>query len=87
MAIASRKLLGATGLYEMILLTAPIIITITTQVIPLGIVSVNLGIGILKGIPTAVAETVIIEPAKKQNKIPFARLYPVTNFLPQIFSN
>ena len=27
MAIASRKLLGATGLYEMILLTAPIIIT------------------------------------------------------------
>ena len=29
---------------------------------------------LVKGIPTAVAETVIIAPAKKQNKIPFAKL-------------
>ena len=68
-------------------ITTPIKITIIIQVKPLGMVSVNLGIGISKGIPTAVAETVIIDPAKKQNKIPLARLYPVTNFLPHIFSN
>ena len=37
-------------------------------------VSVSFGIGILNGIPTAVADTVIIDPAKKQNKIPLAKL-------------
>jgi hypothetical protein len=62
-------------------------ITIITQVIPLGMVSVNLGIGISAGIPTALADTVIIDPAKKQNKISLAKLYATTNFLPQIFSN
>jgi hypothetical protein len=44
---------------------APMRITIITQVIPLGMVSVNLGIGISAGIPTALADTVIIDPAKK----------------------
>ena len=43
-------------------ITAPIAITITIQVMPLGMVSVSFGIGISKGMPTAVAETVIIEP-------------------------
>ena len=65
----------------------PIKSTITIQVEPLGKVSVSFGMGISKGIPTAVADTVIIEPAKKQNKIPLAKLYPVTNFLPHIFSS
>ena len=55
-------------------ITAPIRITMITHVTPLGMVSVNLGMGISNGIPTAVADTVIIDPAKKQNKIPLAKL-------------
>ncbi|NDV16343.1 hypothetical protein GO009_09935 [Muricauda sp. TY007] len=55
-------------------ITAPIANTITTHVIPLGMVSVSFGISISKGIPTAVAETVIIAPARKQNRIPLAKL-------------
>ena len=36
--------------------------------------------------PTAVVATVTIDPARKQNMIPFARLYMTTRFRPQILS-
>ena len=48
--------------------------TIKIQVKLLGITSVSFGISIFVGTPTAVAETVIIEPAKKQKRTPLARL-------------
>ena len=52
----------------------PIISTTITHVTLLGITSVSLGISILVGTPTAVAETVIMDPAKKQKRIPLAML-------------
>ena len=52
----------------------PNINTIIIQVNPLGKVSVSFGIFILNGIPTAVAETVIMAPARKQKRMPLARL-------------
>jgi len=43
---------------------------------PVGIVSANVGIVIRSpnGTPTAVAETVTIAPARKQNRTPLKRL-------------
>ena len=52
----------------------PMIITTMIHVTLLGITSVSLGISIPVGTPTAVAETVIMEPAKKQNNTPLATL-------------
>ena len=67
----------ATELYPraaMMEMITPVMITISTQGAPLGMVSFKAGIGKLNGMPTAVVETVIIEPAKKQNKTPLATL-------------
>ena len=52
----------------------PIKITVIIQLELLGITSVNLGISRFVGTPTAVADTVIMAPARKQNNIPLATL-------------
>ena len=49
--------------------------------------SVRLGIGRSKIGPSAVADTVTMAPARKQNMTPLARLYSVTSWRPQIFSS
>src|SRR5512143_1609378 len=54
--------------------TPPITTTTATQAMLVGSQSVNAGIGMLKGRPTAVAETETMAPARKQKRIPFARL-------------
>ncbi|MBA7579380.1 hypothetical protein ES708_21250 [subsurface metagenome] len=47
--------------------TAPTMNTTTIQLMLLGYISLNPGIGIPNGSPTAVADTAIIAPARKQN--------------------
>ena len=68
-------------------MSAPTPSTARTQPILLGSVSVSSGIGKSNHTPTAVAETVIIAPARKQNMTPLAKLYSVTNLRPQIISS
>ena len=51
----------------------------------LGQASLSGGIGKLNHTPTAVAETVIIDPARMQNIAPLARLYSVTSLRPRDF--
>ncbi len=53
----------------------------------LGYLSLNSGMGNLNQTPSAVADTVTMAPARKQNITPFARLYSVTSCRPQIFSS
>jgi hypothetical protein len=58
-------------------IAVPIAMQERIQAMPVGIVDWNVGISIVPGGkkgPTAVAETVIIAPAKKQNNRPLARL-------------
>jgi len=55
-------------------MNAPISITIISQVMLFGVVSVSFVISISKGISTAVADNVTTAQNKKQNKIPSARL-------------
>ena len=52
----------------------PMIKTTMIHVILLGITSVSFGISKPVGTPTAVADTVIMDPAKKQNNTPLATL-------------
>src|SRR5690606_2735096 len=52
---------------------APIPNTVIPQPILFGYTAVSEGISRLKGIPAAVAETAIIEPAKKQNSAAFTK--------------
>ncbi len=63
----------------------PIKNTAITQPTLLGYMSFNDGMIILKGMPTAVADTAIMEPAKKQNNPAFTRLYISEKFEPPIF--
>lgn len=67
--------------------TAPTIRTMTIQETLLGSQSLSSAMGKLKGMPTAVAETAIMEPARKQNIRALTRLYKVVRLLPQIFSS
>ena len=55
-------------------MTAPTPSTMSTKLVLLGIQSPSEGIGMSKGMPTAVADTVIMAPARKQNRMPLARL-------------
>ena len=68
-------------------ITPPINRTVRTQPGVLGNQSDRVGISRSKGIPTAVAETAIIDPARKQNIKELTRLYQRTTFLPAIRSN
>ena len=68
-------------------MTLPTAATARIQPRLFGRVSSNLGIGNSNHTPTAVAETVIIAPAKKQNMMPLARLYSTTRSRPQIRSS
>ncbi len=68
-------------------MTEPMTSTVTTHPTLFGQVSLSAGIEMSNQTPTAVALTVTMAPARKQNISPFARLYAVTSVRPQIFSN
>jgi len=61
--------------------------TVSTQPALSGYTSFRPGMSMPNQRPAAVAFTVTIAPARKQNITPFARLYAVTSLRPQIFSS
>src|SRR5690554_6739659 len=66
---------------------APTTKTVITHPQLLGKISVREGMAKSNGIPTAVAETAIMAPARKQNKPALTKLYTRVNLLPAIFSS